>query len=283
VLSPSEGFVDFRGYRTWYRVIGGTGIPLLVLHGGPGVPHQSVEPIATFGPGTRPIVFYDQLGCGASDRPEDPALERLDVFLDELAAVRRALDLEVVHLLGHSWGGMLALEYAVHQPEGLRSLTVVGTPAATGTFQQRQRGLHEQLPEDVRATLDRHRSAGTVEHPEYVAARRVWEQRHVYRRQPWPDFLERAYAAMNVQLLVRMWTSELTDWDIRPRLGAIRVPTLIVAGRFDGQVPGEEAALHELIVRSELEVFAASSHHPFAEEPEQFQARLAAFLAQAER
>jgi proline-specific peptidase len=254
-------------------------VPLLVLHGGPGVPHQSVEPIAALAPSDRRVVFYDQLGCGSSDRPEDPGLEHLAVFLEELAAVRDALDLEEVHLLGHSWGGMLALEYALLQPAGLRSLTVVGAPAASGTFRARQQRLHEQLPPAVQATLERHQAAGTFDHPDYLAARRVWEERHVYRLQPWPDFLERAYAAMNVQLLVRMWTGELADWDIRPRLHGIHVPTLIVAGAFDGQVPDEHATLHAGIAGSHLEVFEASSHHPFAEEPARFQAVLEDFLA----
>lgn len=131
----------------------------------------------------------------------------------------------------------------MRQPEGLRSLTVVCAPAASRTFQQRQCRLHEQLWEDVRATHDRHQSAGTVEHPEYVPPPGVGAAPRV----PSPtlaDFLERAYAGMSIRLVIRIWIRELTDWDIRPRLGAIRAPTLIVADLFDGQEPGEEVALH---------------------------------------
>jgi proline-specific peptidase len=174
---------------------------------------------------------------------------------------------------------MLAMEYALLQPAGLRSLTLVCAPAASRTFLERQQRLQERLPSAVQGTLTQHQAAGTLDHPDYLAARRVWEQRHVCRLEPWPEFLERAYAAMNVHLLVRMWTGQLTDWDVRPRLHRLRVPTLIVAGRFDGQVPGEEAALGEGIVDAQVEVFEASSHHPFAEEPERFQALLTAFLA----
>ena len=102
----TEGFVPFRGHRTWYRVVGDlstpTRVPLLALHGGPGLPSDSLEPLAALAGTGRPVVFYDQLGCGNSDRPDDPALWCIGQFQDELAAVRDALGLERVHLLGFS-------------------------------------------------------------------------------------------------------------------------------------------------------------------------------------
>src|SRR5688500_13940495 len=103
-----EGYVAVEGGRVWYGVVGaGAGAPLLALHGGPGYPHDYLEPLERLA-GERPVIFYDQLGCGRSDRPDEPALWRVERFVDELGRVRAELSLEQVHLLGHSWGSMLA-------------------------------------------------------------------------------------------------------------------------------------------------------------------------------
>lgn len=113
--SVREGFIPFRGYRTWYRLIGdftptaeGT-FPLLTLHGGPGIPHDSLEPLEELAENGCPIIFYDQLGCGNSDCPDDPSLWKVNLFLGKITAVRHHLALDQIHLFGHSWGGALAL------------------------------------------------------------------------------------------------------------------------------------------------------------------------------
>src|SRR5687768_11881637 len=120
--SVHEGFVPFRGFRTWYRIVGDADAPgkapLLCLHGGPGVPHDYLTPLDRLARTGRRVIYYDQLGCGNSDQPHDPSLWTVELFLDELRTVRAALGLERVHLLGQSWGGMLAMEYALTRPPG---------------------------------------------------------------------------------------------------------------------------------------------------------------------
>jgi proline-specific peptidase len=106
-MVAEEGYVDFRGYRTWFRRVGDGGIPLLALHGGPGSTHHYFAPLERLA-GERTVVLYDQIGCGASDRPIDIEWS-VDVFREEVAAVREQLGLDRIHLLGTSWGGMLAL------------------------------------------------------------------------------------------------------------------------------------------------------------------------------
>src|SRR5215470_13623320 len=99
-----EGFVAVEGGRVWYRIVGsGGGIPLITLHGGPGAPHDYLEPLAALGD-ERPVIFYDQLGCGKSDRPTNPKLWRVERFVKELAQLRAALKIDRAHLLGQSWG-----------------------------------------------------------------------------------------------------------------------------------------------------------------------------------
>jgi proline iminopeptidase len=160
--SPAEGYVDVPGGRVWYRVVGsGCGIPLLVLHGGPGGRSGRVIALAALGD-ERPVVFYDQLGCGHSVAPDDPKLWRLDRYVAELAAVRSALGLQRVHLFGHSWGSTLALEYLLaRRPAGVRSVIFAGPLVSTPPWVADAERLKATLPVAVRAVLDRHEAAGT--------------------------------------------------------------------------------------------------------------------------
>ncbi|MGE0441651.1 MAG: alpha/beta fold hydrolase [Gemmatimonadales bacterium] len=153
----ADGYVPFKGYRTWYRVAGdlGSGIPLVLLHGGPGIPCGAFDPLMDRLAPERPVIRYDQLGCGRSDRPADPSLWRVETFLEELAAVREALGLERIHLLGHSWGGMLALEYLLTRPSGVISLTLSSSLCSTPFWTEELHRLRDQLPEHVAASLRR--------------------------------------------------------------------------------------------------------------------------------
>ena len=288
----SEGYVPFHGYRTWYRVLGdlarpapGT-LPLLMLHGGPGMSHDCLEPLEALARTGRPVVLYDQLGCGNSAVPDDPPRWTIPLFVGELAAVRAALGLDRLHLLGFSWGGQLALAYALTQPPGLASLILHGTRANARTREADTARVYATLPAGVGAILHAHEAAGTTADPTYQAAQRVFALRHVCRIDPWPPFLQRTITRMNPrvgeQVRALPGPEGNRDWDVTDRLGAIRVPTLITAGRHDGLVPDQHDLLHAGIAGSELAVFEESSHYAHAEEPERYLATLATFLGRVE-
>ena len=115
-----EGLIPFKGFNTWYKRVGPQSsdkVPLLCLHGGPGFSHDYFEPIEALTNMGRQVIFYDQLGNGKSDQPDDPDMWSVELFVEEVGAVREALGLDQVHLLGQSWGGMLAMEYTLTQPE----------------------------------------------------------------------------------------------------------------------------------------------------------------------
>ena len=127
-----EGYLSVTGGMVWYRVVGADdddddGDPLVLLHGGPGFPSDYLAPLAALGQ-ERPVVFYDQLGCGRSGRPIDGGLWRLERFVAELDSVLAGLNVTRYHLLGHSWGAMLALDHALGRPTGLRSLILASPP-----------------------------------------------------------------------------------------------------------------------------------------------------------
>ena len=267
-----EGRVPFRGFETWYRDVGPEdGVPLLCLHGGPGSTHNYFEPLEQLAAGGRRVVFYDQLGCGNSDRPDDPELWTLDLFLDEVQAVRDTLGLDRIHLLGTSWGSILALEYVLGKAAGLVSLTLNAPPTAAHTWAAEAGRLRAPLAED-----------------EAVAAEQ-FARRHTCRLDPLPECVERGLAGRNKQVYEVMWgaqewrpTGRLREWDVRPRLPEIDLPTLITSGRHDMCTPALAADALRGIRGSEWVLFQESSHTAFVEEAELYRIVLSGFLDRAE-
>jgi proline-specific peptidase len=296
LTSPvSEGFIPFQGYRTWYRVVGDQAspdkLPLLLVHGGPGIPSACLEPFEAFAATGRPVVFYDQLGCGNSDVPDDPALWSFDLFLDEIAAVRSGLSLERCHLLGFSWGGELVMEYVLGGANGIASLILHSTYASTPAILASGRVVYDELPTEVREVMLRHEAAGTIDHPEYREARgRVFDVRYVCRIDPWPEFLQRAIATANFAVGEALESrygqyapGGQDTWDITARLREIDVPTLVLSGRHDGLVRGQDEVLAGGIPGSEWVRFEESSHYAHAEETQRFFAALDDFLTRVEQ
>lgn len=294
-MPSREGFISFDGYKVWYRVVGSGEqdgkSPLLCLHGGPGVPHDYLEPLEAVAATGRRVIFYDQLGVGNSDHPDDPSLFTVELYLQELGAVRRELGLERVHLLGQSWGGMLALEYALARPEGLLSLTLADTPASMPQWSAETNRLRALLPPEVRQILDRHEAAGTTGEPAYQEAMMVFYRRHVCRLDPWPRCLERTFEKMAEAPLVYLTlvgprefhvTGTLKDWDVTGRLGEIEAPTLVLGGRHDEATPAITATVQRGIPGARRVIFENSSHMPHLEEPELYLRVLGGFLAEVE-
>jgi proline-specific peptidase len=289
-VRADEGRIPFRGFETWYRDVGPVnGVPLLCLHGGPGSSHHSFEPLEALADQGRRVVLYDQLGCGASTRPDDPELWTVELFVDEIGAVRRALGLEQIHLLGSSWGSMLGIEYALTRPGGLVSLTLNSPPTASETWTAEARRLRDDLPEDVKRVLAKHEAAGTTDDPEYEAAEEVFWRRHICRLDPLPACVQRARAAKSRKVYEALWgvsewnaNGKLRDWDVRDRLAEIDVPTLVTSGRYDECTPTLAEDAQRGIPGAERVLFEDSSHTAYVEEPQRFRAVLAEFIARAE-
>jgi proline-specific peptidase len=291
-----EGFLPFWEFRVWYRILGELDqpapgrFPLLVLHGGPGGSHNYLQPLEALAQSGRPVVFYDQLGGGNSERPDDPTLWNIDLFLEEVGAVRRELGLERVHLLGHSWGAMLALSYALMEPSGLLSLVLAGALANASLHMAEVDKLREQLPPEVQEVLSHHEEAGTTDDPAYEEAMMAFFAGHLCKLDPWPEYLLEGLEHMNPQVYQTMWgaselhpTGNLKDWDVSPSLGEIRVPTLLLSGRYDLCTPAEQKVMREGIPGSEWVLFEDSSHVLHAEEPERFLEVVEGFLSRVEQ
>jgi L-proline amide hydrolase len=290
-MRAREGYVDFRGYRTWYRFVGDLKspvAPLLALHGGPGSTHHYFTPLEALA-SERPVVLYDQIGCGKSDRLTDIEWS-VDVFRDELAALREQLALERIHLLGTSWGGMLAQEHVLSGATGIVSLILSSTLANLALWNEEQSKLKAQLPPEAVEVLDRHEAAGTFDDPEYAQAMEPYFNRHFYRGplpRPELDAMDkgRAPAVYRAMQGPNEWmtTGALKGWDTRDRLNEIDVPTLVIRGAYDMCTAPVAAELVDGIAGAREVVFEQSSHTPVLEETDHYLQVVGQFLRDAER
>jgi L-proline amide hydrolase len=272
--------------ETWWRVVGDLGPasppPVVVLHGGPGATHDYLANLAALEQRDgRPVVLYDQLGNGRSTHLPERGAEfwTVDLFVRELHALVQALGIRAHHVLGQSWGGFLAQEYALTHPRGLLSQVLADTAASFPDFVAEANRLRADLPAEVEATLRRHEAAGTTDDPEYAAACDVFYRRHVCRLDPWPDFVVEAFAWIDRDPTVYHTMNgpsefhvigSIRDWQCKDRLGDIDVPTLLVSGRYDEATPVLQRTLLDGIRGSQWVEFEDSAHLPHVEEPERY-------------
>jgi L-proline amide hydrolase len=295
ILEPTrEGRVAFADMETWYRVTGDLDSPLtpvVIVHGGPGATHNYLLSLSALALTGRPVIHYDQVGCGNSThRPQAPGdTWNVTLFRDELANLLDALGISSrFHLLGQSWGGMLGAEFAITRPRGLASLILSNSPASMALWVSEATRLRAGLPAGVRETLDTHEAAGSIEDPEYVAATQVFYDRHVCRVVPNPPEVRRSWELMAEDPTVYRTMNgpnefycigSLRTWSVVGRLGAINVPTLVLSGRYDEATPETLAPFVTEIAGARWEVFDESSHMPFVEEPERYLEVVNEFLA----
>jgi L-proline amide hydrolase len=280
----AEGLADFNGWQTWYRVEGELSpdgpAPLVTLHGGPGATHDYLLSLTDLARDGRGVVFYDQLGNGKSthlpERMGDGDFWTPGLFVRELQNLVEHLGIsERHHVLGQSWGGFLAQEYALTQPAGLRSLILANTAASFPDFLAEANRLREALPPEVEATLRRHEADGTTGDPTYEEASMVFYKRHLCRLDDWPEEVTRAFAWIDEDPTVYHTMNgpsefhvigSIKDWQAKDRLGEIGVPTLVVSGRHDEATPALQETLVAGIPTTEQVILEDSSHMPFWEE-----------------
>lgn len=289
-MRDEQGYIPVDGHRVWYRRVGSGGIPLLLLHGGPGAGHDYLEPLEGLAR-DREVIFFDQLGCGCSDQPADRSLWRIERFVHEIDTVRTALGLDRIHLLGQSWGGWLGIEYLLSQPRGIVSATLASTSASIPQFVAEANRLKAQLPPEMVAVMQRCEAAGDWRHPQYEAAVMEFYRRHLCRLDPWPDALLRSVRNLDGNAVYETMNGpnefivigNLRDWDRIVRLTEIRVPTLITVGRFDEIPPVCADTMRRGIAGSRVVVFEHSGHTAHLEETERYLQVVGDFLREAEQ
>jgi len=289
-LAPGEGFIQVTGGKVWYRVVGaGQAIPILLLHGGPGFSSHYLDRLRLLSD-ERPVVFYDQLGAGRSERPADVTLWRVERFVEELAQLRKTLGLTRVHILGHSWGTQLAVDYLLTKPKGVRSVVLSSPALSIPRWIQDADRLRKTLPVEMQAVMGRHERAGTTDSEEYQGVMMAYYKRYLCRLDPWPKEVEDSFASFNPAVYGTMWgpsefyaTGSLKDYDRTPRLRELLLPVLFTAGRYDEATPETARWCHELAPGSSFVVFESSAHLAMVEETDRYVAVIREFIRGVER
>jgi proline-specific peptidase len=285
-----DGYVRVRGKRLYYRRCGtGDRGTVLTLHGGPGLTHEYLTPLADLAGAGYEVVFYDQLGCGDSERPASYRDYTIRSGAEDVEELRRRLKLGRVHLFGHSYGGALALETALRHPRGLRSLTVAGGFASMRTLWKgyRQRLLELSTP-NRRAILRAERTGVTT--PGALRGYEEFRRRFTEHVENRPYEVWRTLTRGNARILRTMGfaqpqlfehgyrTGTMAGWDVAKELGRIRTPTLVTVGEYDHVVPACSREIHRGIRRARLVVQRGQGHMPFFEDRDAYVSLLAGFL-----
>jgi proline iminopeptidase len=275
-------------YKVWTKKFGNGPVKVLLLHGGPGVSHEYLEAMEAFLPEQGiEMYYYDQLGVNFSDQPDDPSLWTLERYTEEVEEVRRGLGLEHFVLYGQSWGGMLAMEYALKYQQHLRGLVISNMAAGTKAYLKRTAALKEQMlsPADL-AKLNALEAKGEYDLPEYTSIMndKLYPQM-LCRTKPWPNAVDRAQQHMNEKIYVQMQgksefvvTGNLKGWERWDRLHEIKVKTLTIGARYDEMDPEDMKKMATMVQNGSYAYCPNGSHFAFWDDQEVYFRQLLQFL-----
>jgi proline iminopeptidase len=284
-LEPGEGYIDVDGGQVWYQIVGsGEATPLLLLHGGPGAPSYYLKPLERIA-ADRPVIFYDQLGAGRSPAPDDRSLWTVERFVTELGQVREALDLDEVHILGHSWGSMLAMDYMLTEPEGVVSLVFASPALSVTRWSEDARQLMKALPEETQSVIEHHETEGTTDAPEFQEAVMDYYRMYLSRSDPWSPDLMATFEAFNTEMYGYMWgpseftaTGTLKNYNREADLPELDLPVLFTTGRHDEATPETVKHYQSLVPGAQMQVFEQSAHLTMLDEPDTYAEAVRNFL-----
>ncbi|MCY0859218.1 MAG: proline iminopeptidase-family hydrolase [Sulfolobaceae archaeon] len=278
-MEIEEGYKTIFGIKIYYKLYKtGSNKKLITLHGGPGGSHDYLIPLADLANYGINVLFYDQFGCGRSDDPKDPSDYTVEHGVEELEELRKQVFNDKVVILGHSYGGLLALAYAIKYQHNLKGLIVSsGLSSVPYTVKEMQR-LIDELPKEYRDAIRKYDSLKDYKNPEYLRAVNYFYSQHLLRLKEMPEpvkktleFLEKrkTYEIMNGPNEFTI-IGTIKDYDITDKISKIQVPTLITVGRYDEVTPNVAELIHKNIKGSKLVIFEDSSHMAMWEEREKY-------------
>jgi len=273
-IAPAEGYISVTGGNVWYRIDSeGDQTPIVLLHGGPAGTSYYLNPLSALSK-ERPVVFYDQLGCGRSDRIEDESLMTIESYVLQLEELCRKLNLKEFHLYGQSWGTILATEYYFKHPERVKSLILSSPVLSSPMWIADTKILVATLPDSVQEAIRVNEENRTFDTPEYQNAVMVYSQTFVARNLPWSYDLDSAFAGTGMNVYLKMWgpsefnaTGTLKDYDVTPRLHRIKVPTLFICGEFDEARPSTVQYYQSLVPGAKFRMIPNVGHITVQDNP----------------
>lgn len=271
------GYVQTREkHNLFYRRIGPANArrKLFCLHGGPGVPHDYLLPLSSLATEENSLEFvsYDQLGGGRSDRARDKTLYNIESFREHVEDVRQELNLGKVCLLGQSMGGVISFDYALKYPKNIEKLIISNSSASVPACVRHMQKMKKELPREVYETLEKYEKVEDYRNPEYQKAMMEMYKQHLCRAKPYPKELESDFDSLG-EAYYSFWgpnefvcTGNTRDWNVMDQIERIKIPTLIIVGRYDEISVEHAEECHNLIKGSKLLVLEKSSHMNMMEE-----------------
>jgi proline iminopeptidase len=295
VYKIQQGFVDANGVMIYYEEFG-NGKPLMIVHGGPGASHDYFLPYLLPLARYYRLIFIDERGSGKSERLEDVKLYTVENMAEDVEAVRKALGLGKMNLLGHSYGGVLAEAYALKYQEYLSHLILCSTFSSTSMMNEVFVKMKENMTPELRDHINKMESEGLFGHglsyeqnrytDEYKIA--AWGEGYfpyLYQKNPDSNY-DPTSDNFSWALYREMWGSDgefiidgnLKSVEYTDRLNTIKVPTLITCGDNDECAPSLSKLMHEKIPGSELVIYPQSGHMTFVDQPGMFMKSIEDFL-----
>ena len=274
-------------YKVWTKKIGSGPVKVLLLHGGPGFSHEYLEAFEAFLPQAGiEMYYYDQLGCNNSDQPDDPSLWTLARYTEEVEEVRRGLGLTNFVLYGHSWGGILGLEYALNYPQHLRALVISNMAAGVQAALQRSAAIKLQLPQETLARLTALEAEEAYDSPEYQ--RIMMEDLYtkmLCRTKPWPEPVTRSIRHANDKIYNFMQgksefvvTGNLKNWERWDRLPEIKTKALTIGAQYDEMDPQDMKKMAALMPNASYAFCPNGSHMAMWDDQKTYFRQLLDFL-----
>ena len=273
-LKPQTGFVTVNGGKVWYRVTGnGSKTPVLMLHGGPGYPSHYFNPLLEIGR-ERPVITFDQLGCGRSDRITDTTLMTVDAYVAQTRQLLDHLGVKEFYLYGHSWGTMLGTDYYLKHPEGIKGLILASPCLSVKKWVSDADTLISTLPDSISAVLRNSVNGVSQDSVTLATAIEYYFSNFYHRKNPQSADLDSAGTQMGLSVYVHMWgtneftsTGNLKDYDRTADLKSISVPTLYTAGEFDASRPATVRYYQSLTPNSKLIIINGAGHMTMHDNP----------------
>ncbi|MFT8872178.1 MAG: proline iminopeptidase-family hydrolase [Sporolactobacillus sp.] len=278
------------GFHVWTRKVGDSPIKVLLLHGGPGMTHEYLEPFEdALPPAGMEIYFYDQLGSYFSDQPDDADLWTIERFCSEIETVRTKLGLDNFYLLGQSWGGILAMEYGFRYGQALKGLIISNMVDNMDDYAIYINQLRNQLPAEDIAIMKRYEAKNDFSAPEYEALCMKLYEQCMCRKVPWPDAVNRTFQHLNPQVYMTLQgpneftiVGSLGDWNVRDQLPTLKMPTLLMGATYDSMNPAVIRKMGDIIPHSRVSICPNGSHFSMWDDPDHYFPAVIGFIKDVE-
>lgn len=295
-MNIKDGYLSFQGYKTYYRIANPDGkkTPLLLLHGGPGSTHNYFEVFDDLAEkDDRPVISYDQLGCGLSSLSDShPSLWVKETWANELINLREKLNLKKIHLLGHSWGGMLSIIYLTdYHPTGVLSSTLSSTLSSVKLWSKETHRLVNYLSEEDQLAIKEAEESNNYSSLEFQIANNHYMEKFITgsKKKDLPECMTREKKSGKESYLIAWGESEFTpsgtlkDYEYTDKLKDIKCPVLLLSGADDESTPLQNKIMFEaLTCKKDWYLFEKSHHQSYIEEHDKYVEKLMAFLNENE-